>query len=417
MMRHTIPALLAVLLLSALPAGAVAANGTDWQSGQEAFASGNYNDALTYFEAARDDGLDGPAVHYNIAVCQYSLGDYSAANRTFRMIAERFPNVRGIAEYNVGLTEHRLGNSVAAQRWFIAAYRHSDDEKIRALAVSQLTELGREQRPGWFGLVGIQVGYDDNVALRDSLGLPAGTSASSPTADLFATLRGPLPGVEGLQLDGSIYAVTYSDADEYDQSELRLGALYTLDSGDWRLQGGIHGTAGTLGGSSFNREANFDLRSIRYVGDDSSFVVSLSYDDISSAQSRFDGIEGSRSRIDLRYRWHSAGHDLAVGLGLEENDRRNVSISPSRQRIRTDYGYQVNNNWRVEGAAAFQTSDYDGLTVPRSEDLISLAIRVVFIAASDWQISGRYQYSKNDSSDPIYSYDRNLLTVGFQRLF
>ena len=415
--RRKIHALLATLLFAVSSGGAAADAGTDWQSGQEAFASGRYGDALAYFEAARDDGLSGPAVHYNIAVCEYSLGNYSAANRTFRLIAARFPTMRGIAEYNVGLAERRLGNPRAAQRQFITAYRHSDDEKIRALAVSQLAELEREQRPGWYGLLGIQVGHDDNVALRDSLGLPAGASANSPMADLFATLRGPLPGIDRLQLDGSIYTVTYSDADEFDQVELRVGTLYTVDRADWRLQGGIYGAAGTLGGSSFNREANLDLRSTRYLGDDATFELRLRYDEINSAQLLFDGIEGSRSRLDLRYRWNGVGNSLAVRLGLEDNDRRDANASPSRQRVRADYGYQVNDRWGLESTVSLRTSDYDDLSLRRTEDLFSAALRVVYGTGSAWQFSGSYQYSKNDSSDPIYSYDRNLLTVGVQRLF
>ena len=69
--RRKIHALLATLLFGVSSGGAAADAGTDWQSGQEAFASGRYGDALAYFEAARDDGLSGPAVHYNIAVCEY----------------------------------------------------------------------------------------------------------------------------------------------------------------------------------------------------------------------------------------------------------------------------------------------------------------------------------------------------------
>jgi hypothetical protein len=41
----------------------------------------------------------------------------------------------------------------------------------------------------------------------------------------------------------------------------------------------------------------------------------------------------------------------------------------------------------------------------------------VYDTGTAWQFSGSYQYSKNDSSDPVYSYDRNLLMLGFQRLF
>jgi len=415
MIRPKLTALLTVLVL-VTSTGAIAADpATAWESGSEAFAAGQYDEALRHFEAARDGGLSGPAVHYNIAVSQFSMGNYGAARRTFQLIARQFPSMRGLAEYNVGLTERRLGNPDAAQRQFIAAYRHSSDETIRALAASQLTELERETRSDWYGLVGVQAGHDDNVALRDSLGLPAGVSAESPTADLFVTLRGPLPG--GFELDASLYAVTYSDADEFDQVELRVGALYTIDRGDWRHRGGLYGVAGTTGGSSFNREANLDLRSTRYLGDDAAFELRLRYDEIKSAQLVFDGIEGSRSRLDLRYRWNSVGHSLAVRLGLEDNDRRDANASPSRQRVQADYGYQLNDHWGLESMISFRSSDYDELAVRRTEDLFSATLRVVYETGSAWQFSGSYQYSKNDSSDPVYSYDRNLLTLGFQRLF
>ena len=415
MIRQKLPGLLAALLLVASTGGVAADPDTAWASGSEAFAAGRFDEALRHFEDARDSGLGGPAVHYNIAVSQYSMGDYGAARRTFQLIARQYPSMRGLAEYNVGLTERRLGNPDAAQRQFIAAYRHSNDEKVRALAVSQLTELERDTRSDWYGLVGVQVGHDDNVALRDSLGLPAGVSAESPTADLLATLRGPLPG--GLELDGSLYAVTYSDADEFDQVELRVGALYTIDRGDWRHRGGLYGVAGTIGGSSFNREANLDLRSTRYLGDDAAFELRLRYDEIKSAQLVFDGVEGSRSRLDLRYRWNGVGHSLAVRLGLEENDRLDANASPSRQRVQADYGYQINDRWELESLVSLRTSDYDDLSLRRTEDLFSAALRVVYETETAWQFSSSYQYSKNDSSDPMYSYDRNLLTVGFQRLF
>ena len=410
-----LPALVAILSLVTSTASVAAAPDTAWEMGSEAFAAEQYEKALRYFEDARDAGLGGPAVLYIIAVCQYSMGDYSAARRTFQLIARQFPSVRGLAEYNVGLAERRLGNPNAAQRRFVAAYRHSSDEKVRALAVGQLTELEREQRPDWYGLVGVQLGHDDNVALRDSLGLPAGVSSDSPMADLFATLRGPLAG--DFELDASLYAVTYSDADEFDQVELRVGALYTFDRGAWRHRGGLYGATGTLGGSSFNREANLDLRSTRYLGDDVRFEVRLRYDEIKSAQLLFDGIEGSRSRVDLGYRWTGIGHSLAVRLGLEDNDRLDPGVSPSRQRIQATYGYQVTDHWVLESTAYFRISDYDDLALPRTEDLFSVSVQVAYETGSNWQFSGRYQYSNNHSSDPIYSYDRNVLTIGFQRLF
>jgi len=408
---------LAALVLMSQTTLVAATPNSDWQAGQDAFAGGDVASALQYFENAREKGMSGPAVHYNIGVCQFELGDFARAQETFRLVANRYPRMRGLAEYNIGLTERRLGNSEAAQRQFINAFRHTSDAKIQALAAAQLGELEREQPSELFGSVNINIGHDDNVALRDSLGLPAGVSAESPMADLFATVQAPLPGDVGLSFDGSLYAVTYPDADDFDQSELKAGLAHTWDTHDWRLNNALHITAGTLGGSSFNREINVDVRATRYLGDEASFEMRLRYDDIRSARAQFDGIDGSRTRLGVRYRWNRLPHSLAVRINIEENDRRDAGVSASRQRVHASYFYKLAAAWETESSVVFRRSDYDDLTIPRTENLASVILGVHYAFYNGWQASLRYQYSKNNSSDPLYSYDRNLLTAGFQRLF
>jgi tetratricopeptide (TPR) repeat protein len=408
---------LAALILMSQTTLVAAAPDSDWQAGQNAFAGGDIASALLHFESAREQGMSGPAVHYNIGVCQFELGDFAQAQETFRLIADRYPQMRGLAEYNIGLTERRLGNSDAAQRQFINAFRHTSDTKIQALAAAQLGELEREQPSELFGSVNINAGHDDNVALRDSLGLPAGVSAESPMADVFATVQAALPGDVGLMFDGSLYAVTYPDADDFDQSELSAGLVHTWDTHDWRLNNALHVTAGTLGGSSFNREINVDVRATRYLGDEASFEMRLRYDDIRGARAQFDGIDGSRTRFRLRYRWYRLSHSLSLRIGLEENDRRDAGVSPSRQRVQASYYYKLGSAWETESSVAFRRSDYDDLTIPRTEDLTAVIFGAHYAFGNGWRTSLRYQYSDNDSSDPLFSYDRNVVTLGVQRLF
>jgi tetratricopeptide (TPR) repeat protein len=152
--RKTTALLIAMLLMGFTPF-AVAANDGDWQSGQEAFSAGDYSSALLFFEIARDAGQPGPAVHYNIAVCQFKLQQFDDALVTFQLLADRFPKMRGLAEYNMGLAERRLGNSVAAQHHFIVAFRHSpDDEKLRSLSAAMVKEMEQEMPSDWYGSVG-----------------------------------------------------------------------------------------------------------------------------------------------------------------------------------------------------------------------------------------------------------------------
>lgn len=417
MMLRVAVLLLALTFLLAQAPQAAADASAEWRAGQDAFASGDVDSALAFFTSARDQGMSGPAVHYNIAVCQYKLGEYAAARDTFAMIADRFPRMRGLAEYNVGLAEQRLGNAIAAQRRFVAAWYASDDPKVRALAASQLTEIDRDPLVESYGLVSIDVGHDDNVALRDRLGLPAGASASSPMANIFAVLNMPVPAVPGLAFDGAVYAVTYPDADDYNQAELRAGVLYVRAATDWKFQARLHLVAGTLDGSGFNKELNTDARATRFISDAASLELRLRYDEIRGARAMFDGIDGSRGRADLRYRWYRLPHYVLLRAGVENNDRHDAGVSPSRRRLQARYYYQLDDRWEIEAETSYRTSDYDDTEVQRDENLWMIGLGASYDLSGNWVASIRYRYSDNDSDDPLYSYERNQVTVGVRYLF
>ena len=420
MVLRRITALAALLLCHAFAPPAVADVAEDWASGQQAFAAGDFESALLFFEIARDGGQEGVAVHYNIAVCQFKLSRFDDARNTFRYIADNYPRMEGLAEYNLGLVERRLGNTRSAQEHFIRAWELSpDDDKIRALAIAMLDDVvpPEEEPRRWFGSFGLRAGHDDNVALRDSLGLPAGVTAESPMADLFVSLRGAPAGFGGFMLDASAYAVAYTDADDFDQSEFRLGGLYVWRPGDWRLEGSAHYVYGTLGGSGFEREIALGARAVRYLGEQSALDVQYRYDDIDEDDPLFAGIAGTRQRIDLRYRWYRGNHTVILRLGAENNDRLDAGVSPSRSRVQADYRYQPDDGWGFEAGIGFRASDYDDLQIPRSEDLTSVSAALTRTVAEVWLFALQYQYSENDSSDPEFSYERNLITLGVLRTF
>ena len=420
MVLRRLSALAALLLYYAFAPLAVAGVTEDWASGQQAFAAGDYQSALLYFEMARDAGQPGVAVHYNIAVCQFKLERFDDARATFRYIADNYPQMQGLAVYNLGLVERRLGNTRAAQEHFIRAWELSpDDEKIRALAIAMLEDSAppAEEPKRWFGSFGLRAGHDDNVALRDSLGLPAGVTAESPMADLFVALRGSPAFLGGFMLDASAYAVAYPDADDFDQSEFRLGGLYVWRPGDWRLEGSAHFVYGTLGGSGFEREIALGARAVRYLGDEAALDLQYHYDDIEEDDPLFAGIAGTRQRVDLRYRWYRDNHTVILRVGAENNDRLDAGVSPSRTRLQADYRYQPSDGWGFEAGFGVRNSDYDDLETPRTEDLTSISAAITRTVDEVWLFALQYQYSENDSNDPVFSYDRTVITLGVLRTF
>lgn len=401
---------------------ASAARADDWADGTAAFESGDYAAALVHFEAARDAGTTGPAVYYNIAVCQYELQRYAEAGDTFAFIAREFPRMAGLAEYNLGLVSRRLGDSAAATGHFLAAYRLSgDNETLRVLASNQLDEIEPEPSfaSAWSGAFGVRAGYDDNVALRDTTNIPLGVTTESPMLDVFASIAGPYSGAPGgFRFEGSLYGVRYFDADEFDQNELSAGVLYEWRPGDWRIEAGAYAGAGWLGGDAFDRRFGVGLEGYRHVGSSGSVGIGYYYDDVSEGDDIFAGIQGKRQYLVARYRWYSSdGRRLLFRLRHEENDRLDPGVSPTRTDFSVDYRYLPDTGWGYEAGAGYRQSRFGDLDVPRTEKLASLRAALTRRFGKDWMLLVEYRYSDNDSTDPEFSYERNTLTLGAMRTF
>jgi tetratricopeptide repeat protein len=396
------------------------ANTTDWNNGTIAFQKGDYQSALRYFETTRQGGRDGPAVHYNIAVCNFKLGRYESSAAGFQLIADRFPKMRGLAEYNLGLVAQRNEKSGSAVDHFLNAYRLSpDDPKLRILASNRLRELEPDLRTAsvWTGALGMRAGFDDNVALRDETGLPSTLSTESPVADLFASIKGPYNGKSAFRVEGSLYVIKNFDAGEFDQSEIYGGVMYDWTPGEWRLQVGLHGSAGTLGGDSFDRKAGGDVQAIRYLDKNSELGLSYVYDDVQETATLFAGIAGSRQQLQARYRWYTGARRFTLRYRQEENSRQDSEVSPKRKSLSAGYGYQPDTGWGYEGSLSYRTSRFDEMAVPRDEDLLTVSVAVTRSFAQDWLLLIDYEYSNNDSSDAVFSYDRNVITVGAIKIF
>jgi len=391
-----------------------------WRQGQEAFERSDYVGALGFFESAREAGQSGPAVHYNIGVCQYKLAHYSDAESTFALIARQYPRMRGLAEYNLGLVDMKRDDADTARLHFLSAYELSDDdEKLRTLAANMLLRAdAKTEAPAyWLGSFGFRAGYDDNVALRDDLGLPAGTTVDSPMADVFVSLQGPFRDSSHLRLDAAVYAVTYLDIHDFDQNALSLGAVYDRTFGRWRTEAGLYAGYGTLGGDGFDRTGSGIIGASRRLTPQSRISLRYRYDDVSAAGSVFSGIEGSRQRLDTRYRWSRQRQNLSLRYTYETNDRTDPGLSPDRHDVRIDFRYQPESGLGYEAGGQLRSSEYKSLTPVRNEDLLMIYIGITKDFRSNWQVLGQFRYSDNDSSDPQFSYQRNVLTIGMLKNF
>jgi len=415
---RTLKILILVVLFSTMTARAA---DDSWQLGLQAFENRDYESALVFFQIARDAGQQGPAVSYNIGVCEYKTERYTDADRTFLSLGQQFPEFRALAAYNLGLIAQKLNRTDDARVHFRNSFESSyDDETLHSLSAEMLRRLSPEpvktSAPG-YGAFGIRAGYDDNVALRDELGLPAGTTAESPTADIFASIEWPVSGSGNLLFDASLYAVRYFDADEFDQNAIDVGIVYELELGAWLADAGIYANYGTLGGDGFDRGVSLRMRVSRRLTESAWLRLRFEHQEIEAADSVFAGIDGSRQKIEARYRWYMNDHSFTTRIQFETNDRASESVSPERLRFGVGYRYSPQTGWGFESGVEYRSSDYDGLAPPRTEDLMTIRIGASRTLKDGWQLLLNYQFSENDSTDSDFAYDRNLLSVGVIKLF
>jgi tetratricopeptide (TPR) repeat protein len=363
--------------LALLLAGPVTAATTTaaWEDGQLAFEAGEYGRALELFETVKASGVSGPAVHYNIAVTQYKLRRYRDARKSFEFIDRQYPKMQLLAQYNLGLVAMKESRNRDARRHFQNAYRLSE------------------------------------------LGLPLGVTADSPLLELSGTLRGPMTGRNGFRLDGGAYLVRYLDFEEFNQSVLRIGGHYEWRSSDWLGQVGAHAGYSTLNGTGFENTNRLDFTVGRYLTSASSISIRYGYADVSAVEAIFSGIDGSRQRLELRYRWYRDDRSFSLAYRNESNDRNDPGVSPSRNRITLGFRYMPATGWGYEIGADFRVSKYDALVPAREEDLTALRLGVSRVVLTDWHAFAQLDVAKNDSNAVDFSYDRNQLTVGLLKFF
>lgn len=422
-MRRFLSALAISMLCGLLPESRATAQATSdvFEAGRAAFTSGNYEQALIDFEAARDGGAQGPAVYYNIGVCQYRLQHYEEAANAFGTLIEDYPAMRNLAEYNLGLVRMKQGRESEARQYFEQVSYEGHDEKLNSLAEAMLRRIDAADRSvdhdnEWINFIDVSIGHDDNVALIDEANLAAGQSVDSPFTELLVVVSGPISSASGLRFDGSVYDVRYSDAGEYDQTAVRLGGVYAWNSGQWHLEAGPGFGYSTLNGDGFERRLGVGMSVRRDLGSSLKLGLSFGHDEVDDINAEFAYVNGSRDRVGVTLDRFGDSGRLTLGYRWELNDRADASVSPVRNRASLRYRYAMSPSWSVDGQLAYRRSVYGDLPVARDENRLELSLGLVRHLAG-WEVNGNYSWYDNESNVDIYSYERSRLMLGLTKSF
>lgn len=410
---------LVLAVCSLMPRPSLAEDDPAFAEASAAFARGDYAGALELFELVRTTRTDEPAVLFNIGVCEYKLGRYADAAAAFESLGARFPAMQALAEYNRGLALLGLGRDADAGAAFGAASA-SGDAKIAPLAAARLQGLGQAAPAAsgprrWDGFLQLGLGHDENVAFVDEVALPAGQQADSPLAEVYGFGSRKLGAAARVRLDFGGYLVRYSDAPQFEEDSVNVGAAFEHSSGPWWLDFGPRYSRSTLGGNSFEAEAGVTLRAARLFGD-WRFSALATYDDIDPLESQYDYLAGAQRRVRLTLAQRVGRGRVSASVEAENNNLAAAAVSSDRRRVLLGYWHTLGADWSVEGAVAYRLSRYERPSGP-DEHLTELFANVRRAFARDWVFTADYRHSRNDADLPEFAYTADRIALGVNRAF
>ncbi|WP_417568464.1 tetratricopeptide repeat protein [Marinobacter sp.] len=409
-----------------------------FRNGIQSFENGNLQAARAYFESAVAAGLTSSSLFYNLGVTCYQLGDHAAAEVAFRALLDGSNSA--LARYNLGLVALAKGDREAARDWFEQLVAAGAPEKIRALSVARLNELGDQaalpdgQSEG-SGYLAFSGGYDSNIA-----GLPE-AAASREGGVFFDTLvAGTLEQSAGtrsrIALEVAAYAREYPSDGNYDTRVLqgRLGWSEPLKDGE-------RGAVVSVVQSWFDRqslerrygvEGYYRWRGCAWAGHADQCGLALAAATVDGG-SGFDAYDGQWYRARLHALNDFGSWRFDGEYALEINDRRDlrttdefISVSPLHHTLEVAARYRWQPGLVIGALGSIRFSRYQephvlvasaGESGHRKDNRLEVGVLAERSLDTRWLVRGEWLIRDNRSSLAQYGYERQTFMLTLEGAF
>lgn len=351
-------------------------------------------------------GFDGARME--LARALYAAGDLTAAGRQFDYLAQRSPP--------------------AATATAIDGYR------------AAIAERAAGGRTGLSAFVEAGGGYDSNANASTSdgqfLGFDLNTRNVETDSPFVTLVAGALhqgrfgtgwSTVSNLRFDWR----NNPDAHFVDQSVASAGTALAWTGGPWRASAGVNGYYGWLDGSPQETYAGAALGLGRQLGERWELAARVQGGPVRYQQEALEILDVDRYLGVLtlsRYGLGSAGGraSLSVIGGFDDATRSDSAFSNDRLGARFATAWPVARNGSFYGEAGWLRSTFDrapgffgGTFGQREDDQLTVLAGFEWAGwpATNWVLSPRLRYVRNDSTIPLYDYDRWEAAVTLRRAF
>ena len=403
------------------------------QDGIHDFGAGAFQEALDKFLEARRQGLNSPALRYDIGATYYKLGRNAEAAAEFKSLLSD-AKFGDFARYNLGLTLLRAGHKRKARQYFSQVAEAAHDTHLQALALAELHGDQPRGPHGWHAFVEADGGYDDNVVLASHETLPLVSNAGSTMYSVMAGGDGWLTGGRnrGLRLTGSLYDVQYPEQSAFNLLIAQAGPEYLLPVGSWALRAGASGARINLGGNELETNGSLNLRGEHTLGG-GSLRLNYRLERISGGPN-YAYLTGWQNQFGVRTSWQPGRAGILLGYSLTLNRRQDLrtgtqffSVSPLRNQIETQLSWAMTPRSSFYIHGRYWWSLYRDPNVflqtgvlqeqKRSDHGSDTEFGLVYRLTSKTNATAEYARRKNDSDIQGYGYASNQIMASLQYTF
>jgi hypothetical protein len=402
-----------------------------FSKGVEYSRNGDCEKALKEFKLASHGGMNEPKLHYNMGVCEYKLNHYPEAKRAFGKAGES-KEFFWLAEYNIGLVEKAGKNAQLANTYFQNVYDHSPDSKLHNLAGYQLGLQGTGDNyniHAWSSLFYTSFGHDDNIV--DPLQQANNRGDSFFDAFIYATkLLGGTP-KDGVNIRLGAFTTRYQQVSVYNINQLQAGMGKTFTTGAWNNELAFDALQSTLGNIDYLRTNKLTVSTERKLNETDTVNFRYSFSNIQSLTPQNAFLDGINQKAKVTWKTQKKDNEYRLSYALEGNNRRNLntgttfsSYSPTRHSLEAKATMPIANQLLLEGSLNYRLSSYSnpnilaaGQTINRSDSRAMADIKIKKEMSKILEVYGEYNYTSNNSNISIYSYNRNIISIGLNAQF
>ena len=428
--KTLVTVILCLCLATAQHAAWAADNGTAFERGVNASQQGDHAAAVEYFNEALRQGRRDGRLYYNLGVSYYKLGRYDEAARAFQH-ATSDTELEALSYYNLALVAVAQNNNKVAGIWLQRCLGVATDRRLRTLAetLQERISISEESESELVGnaYASVNMGYDDNVLLRDDTLLPSSAIKEDFYLDMFGYATVATRDAKSPRLDVSAYVLKYNDLPHYDLGFMRIGGSLSRTAGTWSLEPGVHAAFFELGGKPLYRTLSFEMNGQHRLDRQTRLKLDYLFERVTESDSTYAYLAGSRQRVRVRMiRSLPQQARVQAEYAVEINNRDDLvsgttftSYSPQRQYLRLRGTMPLGASLNGSLSLRYRDSRYrdrnilsDSSVIRRVEHQYDFSAGVSRPWLKNTQLEAEYRYISNQSSIARYDYNRSQIQFG-----